>query len=143
MAGEPMGYLGEAHPDVAHNYEINARVYIAVLDLHPVYIHGMTRRTYAPLPKFPSVKRDLAIVVNEAALAGDAEAVIKDSGGPALEAVALFDVYRGDQLREGFKSLAYSLTFRSPDRTLTEDEVNVAMKNILDALKNKMDAELR
>jgi len=143
IAGAPAGFIGEAHPDATANYEIDARVYIAAIDLTPVYEHGMKRVSYEPLPRFPSVKRDLAFIIDEHILNADAEKIIKDNGGKYLESAALFDVYSGGQVPPGFKSTAYSLVFRAAERTLTEDEVGGFMNKILAALRDKLEAELR
>jgi phenylalanyl-tRNA synthetase beta chain len=98
---------------------------------------------YVKLPRSPEIDRDLALVVDEIILAYDIEKVIKENGGKLLESVSLFDVYKGEQVDEGKKSLAYSLKFRASDRTLTDEEVNNALKKVLRKLEEQFGAMLR
>ena len=98
---------------------------------------------YKQLPKHPAVTRDIAILVNKEALAGDIEQLIKESSGKIFESIKLFDVYKGKQVPEGFKSMAYSIAFRADDRTLTDDEVNKSMGKIIAALEKNFNAKLR
>lgn len=138
-----IGYIGEIHPEVADNFECPARTYIAVLDIKPMIENSSMEREYRGLPKYPATERDIALVIRDGIPVKDIETVIRRSGGSILEEIKLFDVYRGEQVPEGMKSVAYTLTFRSPDRTLTDDEVNRIMENILDRLKTELDATLR
>ncbi len=129
-----VGYLGELHPRVAGNYEIETKVYVACVELDVLFEEMITNRTYTPLPKFPGVTRDLAILVEDSVLAADiAQAISKNA--KLLTGIKLFDVYKGKQIDEGYKSMAYSLTFRAADRTLTDDEINKEMDKILKSLK--------
>jgi phenylalanyl-tRNA synthetase beta chain len=98
---------------------------------------------YKPLPKFPAVTRDIAMLVKDGVFVKQIEEIIKQRAGRILEEIKLFDVYKGKQVPEGMKSVAYSITFRAEDRTLTDDDVNKAMSKILDALRNNLDAQLR
>ena len=141
--GTMVGYLGEIHPEVADNFECPAKTYIAVLDVKPLIENAEMVRQYRPLPKYPAVGRDIAMLVRDEIMVKEIEAVIRQRGGKLIEEVRLFDVYRGDQVPAGMKSVAYTITFRSPDRTLVEDDVNKAMEKILSGLKTSLDATLR
>ncbi len=138
-----IGFVGEAHPLVVDNYEINKSTYIAFLDLTRIFEYATLDREFKQLPKFPDIKRDIAIIVKEEILAGDLENIIYSNGGKLIENVSLFDVYRGQQIGEGMKSIAYNIVFRANDRTLTDAEVNPQMEKILKALETRFDAVLR
>ena len=140
--GKTIGYLGEAHPRVAANYDIKERVYIAVLDMPSIVERSTFDRKYTGIAKFPAVTRDVSMVCPKQILAGDIEKVIEGKGGAYLESYRLFDIYEGNQIKIGFKSMAYSITFRAPDRTLDDETVNAAMERIVKALE-AMDIELR
>ncbi|MDO4168484.1 MAG: phenylalanine--tRNA ligase subunit beta [Lachnospiraceae bacterium] len=140
--GEKVAYLGEVHPEVADNYSIKQRVYVAVIDI-PVLVEKATfDRKYESIAKFPAMKRDLSMTVSKDVFVGQIEAIIKKNGGKLLESVELFDVYEGNQIEKGKKSVAYSLTFRAKDRTLEEAEVNKVVDKILKKL-SELGAELR
>lgn len=141
--GESFGYLGELHPAVANNYSIGTRVYIAVLDVEAMIDAANMVSVYKALPKFPAVTRDISMVINEDVFVKEIENVIKKKGGKLLEAINLFDVYQGSQIEKGFKSVSYSITFRAPDRTLVDDDVNAVMKKILSTLESELGAILR
>ncbi len=132
-----LGYLGEVHPAVLENYDINKnnRTYVAVIDMPEVMPLVTFDRKFEAIAKFPAVKRDLSMVVPKEVLAGEIQALIKKRGGKILESIELFDVYEGDQIEQGFKSLAYSITFRAKDRTLEENDVTSAMNKILNGLE--------
>ena len=138
-----LGIMGEVHPDVSDRYNIDTRVYCCELDLDKLYALANIDRLYTPLPKYPAVTRDIALLVEEETFVGAIEAVIRESAGPLLEKVELFDVYRGKQVKEGHKSVAFNLTYRDLQKTLTDDEVVKAHQKVLDALKNTMNAVLR
>jgi phenylalanyl-tRNA synthetase beta chain len=137
-----VGYLGEVHPQVLDNYNIGTKAYVAVVDLPSVLPFTTFDRKYTGIAKFPAVSRDLSMVVPKNVLAGDIERVILQRGGKLLESIELFDIYEGSQIKEGFKSVAYSITFRAKDRTLDENDINGAMKKILNGLE-QIGAELR
>lgn len=137
-----VGYLGEIHPEVADNYNIGTKVYVAVLDMPNVVPFATFERKYEGIAKFPAVSRDISMVVPKAVLAGDIENMIIQRGGKILESVNLFDIYEGTQIKEGYKSIAYSITFRAKDRTLEENDITAAMKKILNGLES-MGIELR
>ncbi len=141
--GVLVGYLGEIHPEVAENFECPAQTYIAVLDVKSLIDNADMIRQYKHLPRYPAVSRDIAMLIRDEVLVKEIEAVIRKQGGKLIEEVRLFDVYRGDQVPEGMKSVAYNITFRAPDRTLVDDDVNKAMEKILSGLKSNLDANLR
>ena len=140
--GVVCGCLGEVHPEVCDNYDIGTKAYVAVLDMPNIVGFASFDRKYTGVARFPSVSRDISMVVPKEILVGDIEAMIRQRGGKILESYNLFDIYEGEQIKEGFKSVAYSIVFRSPDRTLTDDDVNGAMKKILNGLDG-MGIELR
>lgn len=140
--GEKLGFLGEIHPDVADNYDIPTKVYVAVIDMPKIMGFATYDRKYDGIARFPAVSRDISMVVPKNVLAGDIETMILQRGGKILESVALFDVYEGAQIMTGFKSMAYSITFRAKDRTLEEADITGAMKKILNGLES-MGIELR
>ncbi|MBE5858851.1 MAG: phenylalanine--tRNA ligase subunit beta [Butyrivibrio sp.] len=133
---ETLGYLGEVHPEVLDNYGIGQRAYIAVIDIPAVLPHASYSRVYSGIAKFPAVTRDISMVVPTDVLAGDIEKMIRQRGGKKLESLELFDIYEGAQIEAGFKSMAYSLSFRDKEKTLEDDEVNSAMKKILNGLES-------
>lgn len=140
--GKIVGYLGEVHPEVCDNYDIGTKAYIAVLDMPEVLPFATFNRKYQGIAKYPAVKRDISMVVPKEILVGQIEAVIAQRGGKILEHYELFDLYEGAQIKEGFKSVAYSIFFRANDRTLEEADVNSAMKKILNGLES-LGIELR
>ncbi|NBH73415.1 phenylalanine--tRNA ligase subunit beta [Clostridiaceae bacterium] len=137
-----VGYLGEVHPEVADNYKIGERTYVAVLDMPLVIPFADFDRKYTGIAKYPAVTRDISMVVPKRILVGQIEDVLAQRGGKMLESYTLFDIYEGSQILEGFKSVAYSITFRAKNHTLTDDEVNATMKKILNGLKG-LGIELR
>ena len=132
--GVEIGFLGELHPQVAKNYEIGTRAYVAVLDMPSIVPMCSFDYKYKGVAKFPAVSRDLSMVVPKEIMVGDIEKMIETRGGKLLESLQLFDVYEGNQIDRGFKSVAYSVTFRAPDRTLSEDDITGVMKKILNGL---------
>ena len=140
---EQAGIVGEIHPQVAENYEVEKSCYIAEINLDVLFKYAKLDKKYIPLPKFPAVTRDLAVIIDENVLVQDIEDIIKNQGGAILESAKLFDVYRGKQIPEGKKSIAYSFVYRGNNKTLTDNEVNKVHDKILKALENKLGAELR
>lgn len=140
--GVTLGYLGEVHPEVADNYKIGEKVYLAVLDMPSVEPFTTFDRKYTGIAKYPAVTRDISMVVPKEVLVGQIEAVIEQRGGKILESYQLFDIYEGSQILAGYKSVAYSVTFRAKDRTLEDKEVNAVMEKILHGLKD-LKIELR
>lgn len=137
-----IGYLGEVHPAVCDNYDIGTRVYVAVLDMPYVVENAGFDTIYTGIAKFPAVTRDISMVVPKDVLAGDIEKMIRQRAGKKLETLELFDIYEGAQIKQGFKSMAYSLTFRDKEKTMEDEEINAAMKKILNGLQS-MNIELR
>ena len=140
--GVVIGYLGEVHPTVCDNYDLATKVYVAVIDMPHVVERASFDHKYEGVSRFPAVTRDISMTVPKSLLVGDIEKVITQRGGKILESVNLFDVYEGSQIKEGFKSVAYSITFRAKDRNLEEADITGAMKKILNGLE-QIGAELR
>lgn len=138
IGNQVIGTLGEVHPDTAEHYGIGVRAYLAELKLEPLYAaaEGKILR-YQPLPRFPAVERDLALLCAEDLPAAEIEATIRAAGGKLLEKVTLFDVYQGAQIAEGSKSVAYSLAFRSAEGTLSDTDIEPAMQKIIRRLTEK------
>ena len=133
--GTVIGYLGEVHPTVCENYNMKTRAYVAVIDMPYIYEMANFDKKYEGIAKFPAVSRDISMVVPKEILVGDIEAVIKQRVGKILESYSLFDIYEGDQIEKGFKSVAYNIVFRAKDRTLEENDIAGAMKKILNGLE--------
>ena len=143
LDGEELGIIGEAHPDAAENYDINSRVYLGQLDFNKIIEKTNLDIMFTELPKYPSMLRDMAILIDKDVLVGEIEKVILKNGEGLIEKVQLFDIYTGDQIPESKKSVAYSITYRSKDRTLTDEEVNRIQDSIIKDLTDKFKAELR
>ena len=141
--GVEVGYMGQVHPLVAKNYGIDAEVYCAEISLTKLYDLQLPEATYTPLPKYPTVSRDLALVCDEAVTVAQAEAVIAASAGKLLRGVRLFDIYRGIGVPEGKKSMAFSLELRADDRTLTDADSETVVSKVLNALQEQLGAILR
>ena len=137
-----IGYLGEVHPEVLDNYSIGEKAYVAVLDMPELVNRATFDVKYEGIAKYPAVSRDISMVMEKEILVGEVEAIIRKNGGVLLENYHLFDVYEGSQIKEGYKSVAYSISFRAKDRTLEDKDVNSVMSKILDALQ-KLGIELR
>ena len=138
-----LGIIGEIHPDVLVKYEIKAKVYTAQLDFEKIVELTNLGIIYKPLPKYPTIIRDIALTVKEDILVGDIEKAILKHGGGLIEKLELFDIYRGNQIEKGLKSVAYSIVYRSYERTLTDDEVNKIQDLIIKDLEISFDAKLR
>ncbi|WP_434311134.1 phenylalanine--tRNA ligase subunit beta [Hominifimenecus sp. rT4P-3] len=137
-----VGYMGELHPQAADNYGIGERTYVAVIDMPAVIPMATFDRKYDGIAKFPAVTRDISMVMKQDIIVGKIEEIIEKKGGKLLESYHLFDIYEGSQIQEGYKSVAYSVTFRAKDRTLEDKEVGEVMNKILGALKD-LGIELR
>ena len=137
-----LGMIGEVHPIVASNYSIKDRVYIAVIDTVVLREEASFDTKFTPIPKFPAATRDISMVVPKEIMASQIEEVFDNKGGSYLESYNLFDIYEGNQILSGHKSMAYSLVFRAADKNLSDEDVNSAMNRILKALQ-AMDIELR
>ena len=143
MNGVELGYMGQVHPLVAKNYGIDSEVYCAEIDFSKLFGLRLPDPTYVPLPKYPGVTRDLALVCDEAVTVAQAEDVITGAAGKLLRSVRLFDIYRGTGVAEGKKSMAFSLELRADDRTLTDADSENVVNKVLTALQEKLGAALR
>lgn len=137
-----LGYMGQLHPEAADNYAIKTEVYVAVLSMDVITMLSTFDRKYEGIAKFPAITRDLSLVADKGIFVGQIEKVIKKNGGKLLESYKLFDVYEGEQVAKGKKSVAYSLVFRDKTRTLSDAEVNPAVEKILAEL-GKLGIEIR
>ena len=140
--GKVIGYMGEVHPEVCENYDMKTRAYIAVLDMPFITEMATFDRHFKGIAKHPAVNRDISMVVKKDILVGQIEKVIREKGGHHLESYHLFDIYEGSQIKPGYKSVAYSITFRANDRTLEEKDITAAMDKIIAGLEG-LGIELR
>jgi phenylalanyl-tRNA synthetase beta chain len=143
VKGAVLGFVGEISPRVQENYRLTERVYVFRVNLSALFPLVNLVKKYRQLPKYPAVDRDMALLVRQETAAGELLRVIAEAGGELLKEVKLFDLYQGERLPAGHKSLAYSLRFQAPDRTLTDEEVNAVFDKICASLKDKVGAELR
>ena len=141
--GVDLGYIGQVHPLVAKNYGIDCEVYCAEINFTKLFDLRLPDATYTPLPKYPTVNRDLSLICSESVTVAEAENVILAAAGKLLRGVKLFDVYRGTGVPQGMKSLAFSLSLRADDRTLTDADSEAVVTKVLAALKEKLGATLR
>lgn len=138
-----IGTFGELHPDVIENYNLGQRVYVAEIDIDTVFENITLTKSYNPLPKYPSTSRDIALIVKDEVFVKQIEDIIKANGEDLVESYKLFDVYKGAQIEKGHKSIAYSITYRSKDKTLTDEDVAKVHEKILSELSEKLNANLR
>ena len=138
-----VGYLGQVHPLVCQNYDIDAEVYCAEVNFTQLFDLCLPEPTYTPLPKYPSVSRDLALVCDESLTVAQLEDCIQKAGGKLLRSVALFDIYRGKGIPEGKKSMAFSLELRADDRTLTDEDSTGVVKKVLEKLEQDLGVQIR
>lgn len=141
--GKECGIFGEIHPSVADEFGAAQRTYVGTVDIEPLLENAELKPGYKPLPRYPAVMRDIAVLVDDRVTIGQMEPVIREKAGEILEEVKLFDVYKGKQVPEGKKSVAFSFAFRSAGKTLTDNEANSVMSNIVKALEDKFGAQLR
>ncbi len=143
---DTIGTIGEAHPEVLQNYDIEKRAYIAEINITKLEKYSRENKKYVEIPKFPAVERDLAIIVDEEVEVGEIEKIVTKKAKKAkklLESMKLFDIYRDEKIGENKKSVAYALMFRDKNKTLSDDEINVAMDEIIQELQKTLNAELR
>ncbi len=140
--GKVVGYLGEVHPLVCKNYEIGEKTYIGVVDMPAMMDFVNYTRRYEGIPKFPAVTRDISMIIPKDVMVGTIEDIIAKKGGGHLESYSLFDIYEGSQIKEGFKSVAYTITFRGKEKTLEEGDISKPMDKIYAALE-EIGVELR
>ena len=143
VGGEQIGVMGQVHPLAARNYGLDTDVYCAEINFTRLMHYQLPDPVYTPLPKYPAVSRDLALVCDEHVTVSQVEKVITAAAGKLLRDVKLFDIYRGTGVPDGKKSLAFSLELRADDRTLTDSDSESVMKDILTALSEKLGAVLR
>jgi phenylalanyl-tRNA synthetase beta chain len=141
--GAAVGLFGELHPAVAHRFGLRGRICVAEVDLEELLRRAAPRPRFDPLPRHPSVDRDLAVLVPEGVPQAEVLRVILAAGGPLLESAELFDVYSGPQVPPGWRSLAYTLRFRAADRTLLAAEADSALGSIQAALREELGATPR
>lgn len=142
VGGKTLALLGEVHPETAKNFSIGTRCYVAEVSMDVLFENAGAEKVYTPLPKFPAVTRDLAFVCDKSVPVVSLEKEIQSAVGKTLENVTLFDVYEGNQIESGKKSVAFSLKLRSKDKTLTDDDADSAMKKAIKAIE-KLGATLR
>lgn len=135
--------IGEVHPEVLNNYDIEKRVYVAEVNITKLTKYSKSNKKYVEVPKFPAVERDIAIIVDEKVEVGQIEKIIIKKSKKWLEEVKLFDIYRSDKLGQNKKSVAYSLIFRDKNKTLSDQEINTTMESIITELEKTLGAELR
>ena len=140
--GRHLGIIGEIHPEVQENYGIDVKTYVAKLNIPELMECAENKITYRPLPKFPATTRDLSLIVDDEIPVAELEKAIRKAVGKILEKITLFDVYKGKQIEEGKKSVSYSISMRSHEGTLTDEQADSAMKKALKALAD-IGAELR
>ena len=141
--GVDVGVMGQVHPLVCKNYGIDTEVYCAELDFSALFDLQLPAPTYTPLPKYPSVWRDLAVVCDESLTVAEVENVMAGAAGKLLRSIRLFDIYRGTGIPEGKKSVAFSLELRADERTLTDADSEGVVSKVLNALKDKLNVTLR
>ena len=141
--GKKIGVIGQVHPTVADAFDVKCDVYAAELEVNEMISLSEKEIQFTPIPVYPAIERDLALVMNEEVMAGTVMDIIRQNGGKALESVAVFDVYRGKGIDDGKKSIAFRLTYRLPDRTLSDDEVDKSVNKILKKLEAEADIVLR
>lgn len=142
VQGEKLGVIGEMHPQCTENYGIGTRVYIFKIDVAVLYKYANTEKSYTPLPKYPAVTRDLALLCDEAIPVITLQKAMEKAGGKIVESIKLFDVYQGKQIEAGKKSVAFNITMRSSEGTLTDEQAGSAMQKMMTALE-KLGAILR
>lgn len=141
--GKTLGIIGEIHPAVSRKYGLETPVYIGELDFESVFLNSRTDIKFKELPKYPAVTRDIAMLVDKNVPVADIEEIIRKASGKLLESVQLFDVYEGEQIPEGKKSVAYSAVYRASDRSLTGEEVQKAFDKTVRSLEHRIGAQLR
>jgi phenylalanyl-tRNA synthetase beta chain len=142
--GTPVGWIGELHPAVAARFDLDGPgVIVAELDLDPVLARAADRNPTRPVPVYPPVREDLAVVLDRAVPVARVLEVIRAAGGPMLGGAVLFDEYAGEQVGAGRRSLAFSLTYQAPDRTLTDSDARTIRERIARALTDQLGAVLR
>ncbi len=143
IGNDPIIILGQIHPIVQENYDVLDKVYIAEINMKKLEKYSKKEKKYTPIPKYPAVERDIAILVDEKIEVLKIEKIIRSKAKKILEDVVLFDIYRNEKIGNNKKSVAYALKFRAKDRTLNDEEISEVMENIIKALEDELGAELR
>ena len=143
IQGTYAGYFGRVKRELRERFDIDQEVYVAELVVGRLREHFSEKRSFSSLPRYPSVRRDLAFIVAEAVTSGDVESTIRRSAGEILESVTMFDLYAGPPLEAGKKSLAYALVFQPTDRTLTDDDIDAIVQSIVAQIRKACGGELR
>ena len=138
-----IGTLGEVHPEVLDNYDIKKRAYLAEINVTKLVKYSKANKKYVEVPKFPAVERDIAMLVDEKVEVGQIEKIVTKKAKKLLESMQLFDIYRDEKLGENKKSVAYALIFRDKNKTLSDEEINTVMNEIISELEKTLGAELR
>ncbi len=141
--GKEIGLLGQIHPTVCENYDVTNDIYVAEIDFEAMLLLAKTEKTYKKLPKYPASQRDLALIADDTVLASQIENIIKKKAGNIFESLTLFDVYKGKQIPENKKSMAYSVVFRDENKTLADEDVNPVIESILKELSEELNITLR
>lgn len=140
---DTIAILGEIHPQVLENYNIERRVYLAEINITKIVRYSKSNKKYTEVPKFPAVERDISIIVDEEVQVGEIEKIIIKKAKKILEKINLFDIYRNERIGSNKKSITYSLIFRDKNKTLTDEEINSIMQNIITELEKNLNAEIR
>ncbi|MDD2586051.1 MAG: phenylalanine--tRNA ligase subunit beta [Syntrophomonadaceae bacterium] len=138
-----IGVLGEVHPEILQNFDIKTRCCACELDIQVLFELSHGKKMLQQITRYPSVERDIAVLLDREIKASEAITIIKEAEQELLSGIVVFDIYTGEQISEGLKSMAFKLTFQSKERTLTEDEINTSIDNILQNLKTRLQAQLR
>jgi phenylalanyl-tRNA synthetase beta chain len=142
LDGKTIGFVGQLHPVVQKDYDLK-ETYVFELALTDLLNAEVEDIRYSPIPRFPSITRDIALVVDENVVAGELQKAIIEAGGELLKEVSIFDVYKGDRLPDGKKSIAFSLRYYDPERTLTDEEVTAVHEKVIQAVEQQFGATLR
>ncbi|MCJ7839811.1 phenylalanine--tRNA ligase subunit beta [Lederbergia sp. NSJ-179] len=142
FSNEVIGFVGELHPTMEKEWDLDD-TYVFEFQAEPIFQYELPELKYSPIPKFPSISRDIALVVDTTVTAGTLENIIQEAGGKLLKSIKVFDLYEGEHMNKGEKSIAFSLTYANPEKTLTDEEVVKAHERVLAAVKEKVGAELR
>ena len=140
---EDIGYLGELSPAAAEGFDLKEKLYVFELSFDKIITKAVTEKKYTHLPKYPSIYRDIAIVLDNNIKSDDVYRIIRDTDNSILKEIILFDYYEGKQIPDGKKSLAYSLVYRTDERTLTEEDINPIHEKVIANLRDKLGAVLR
>jgi len=141
--GKEVGRFGEVKPDVARKFDIKQKIYLAEISMEDLFKHVNLEKKFAALPKYPSIKRDISMIVDDSVSASSIFAVIREKTKDLVRSIDVFDLYKGQQIAQGKKSLAYTLEYRSDEKTLKDEEVSQIHKNIQDALVKKLGVQIR